>query len=313
MRGTFKTALVAAVVSAFVAAGAAVATTQAFTLGATNRVNAPTSLTNLQSNGTTVNPVDAPLLTLDNRSTTANATPLSLLAAPNHAPFKVNTGVKVTNLNADRLDGFDSTYFLPKTGTAANSDQLGGHSSGFFLATAGTAANAAKLGGQPPSYYLPATGKAADSDTLDGLDSTSFAPKAQEAWHEVGTAGEPSFGTHCVPDDNGCSSQQAWANYGAGYNTVAFYRDSFGRVYLKGLITLMLTLPSECDSSLDYLFQLPAGYRPAATEIAATDHYDANPIGRIDIRNDGKVGICTTSPSSAGEWWTLDGISFRAA
>src|SRR5262245_27592574 len=120
MSGTFKAALVAAVVSAVVSAGAAVATTQAFTLGTTNRVNSPTSVTNLQSNGSTVNPVDAPLLTLDNRSTTANATPLSLLAAPGHAPFKVNTQAKVKDLNADQLDGRSSEYFLPKTGKAAD-------------------------------------------------------------------------------------------------------------------------------------------------------------------------------------------------
>src|SRR5215510_12562704 len=104
MKGSFKTALIAAVVSAFVAAGAAVATTQAFTLGTTNRVDAASRVINVQSNGTT-NPVDAPLLTLDNRSATANATPLSLVAAAGHAPFKVNTQVAVPNLNADYLDG----------------------------------------------------------------------------------------------------------------------------------------------------------------------------------------------------------------
>jgi len=119
MRASFKTALVAAVVSAFVAAGAAVATTQTFMLGINNRVDAPSSVTNLRSGGT-VNPVDAPLLTLENKSTTANATPLSLLAASNHAPLKINTGVKVTNLNADRLDGFDSTGFIQGTGAAVS-------------------------------------------------------------------------------------------------------------------------------------------------------------------------------------------------
>jgi len=106
----FRTALIAAVVSAFVAAGAAVATTQAFVLGTGNRVDAPTKVTNLRSDGT-ANPVDGALLSLENQSTTANATPLSLVAAANHAPFKVNTGVTVTNLDADLLDGFDSTAF----------------------------------------------------------------------------------------------------------------------------------------------------------------------------------------------------------
>ena len=113
MKGSFKTALIAAIVAAVVSTGAAVATTQTFILGTTDRVNAATKTTNLQGNGTTVNPVDAPLLTLENKSTTTNATPLSLLASANHSPFKVNTQTKVTNLNADQLDGRDSTYFLP--------------------------------------------------------------------------------------------------------------------------------------------------------------------------------------------------------
>jgi hypothetical protein len=126
MSSSFKTALIAAVVSAVVSAGAAVATTQAFVLGTNNRVNAPSSVTNVQDNGTTANPVNAPLLTLENKSTTANATALSLLAAPNHPALKVNTQTKVPNLNADQLDGKDSAYFLAKTGRAVDADNLDG-------------------------------------------------------------------------------------------------------------------------------------------------------------------------------------------
>jgi hypothetical protein len=121
MKGSFKTALIAAVVSAVVASGAAVATTQTFTLGTTNRVDASSNVTNVQANGTTVNPVDAPLLTLENKSTTGNATPLSLLAAANHPPLKVNTQTKIANLNADLVDGKHATAFLPSTGLTTTS------------------------------------------------------------------------------------------------------------------------------------------------------------------------------------------------
>jgi hypothetical protein len=114
-----------------VAAGAAVATTQTFTLGTDNRVDAATKVTDVSSDGT-VNPVDRALLSVENQSTTADATPLSLVAAPNHAPLKVNTGVKVTNLNADRLDGVDSSGFLPATGKAADSNLLDGLDSTAF-------------------------------------------------------------------------------------------------------------------------------------------------------------------------------------
>jgi hypothetical protein len=117
MKGSFKTALIAAIVAAFVAAGAAVATTQTFVLGTTNRVNAATKATNLQANGTTVNPVDAPLLTLENKSTTANATPLALNAGSGRPPMTVNSGARVTNLNADKLDGIDSGSFVQGRGS----------------------------------------------------------------------------------------------------------------------------------------------------------------------------------------------------
>jgi hypothetical protein len=117
MKGSFKTALIAATVSAFVAAGAAVATTQTFVLGTTNRVNAATKATNLQANGTTVNPVDAPLLTLENKSTTANATPLALNAGSGRPPMTVNSGARVTNLNAEKLDGIDSGSFVQGRGS----------------------------------------------------------------------------------------------------------------------------------------------------------------------------------------------------
>jgi len=116
MKGSFKTALIAAVVSAVVSAGAAVATTQTFVLGTNNRVNAPSDVTNVRDDGTTVNPIDAPLLTLENKSATANAAPLSLIASPSHPALKVNTQAKVANLNADQLDGKDSSAFLPSSG-----------------------------------------------------------------------------------------------------------------------------------------------------------------------------------------------------
>jgi hypothetical protein len=51
-------------------------------------------------------------LQLTNTSTGAGATGLGLSVASGHPPFTVNSGTKVTNLNADRLDGLDSSAFL---------------------------------------------------------------------------------------------------------------------------------------------------------------------------------------------------------
>ena len=48
-------------------------------------------------------------LQVNNTSTAASAVPLQLTAAAGHPPMKVNTVAKVTNFNADFVDGLDST------------------------------------------------------------------------------------------------------------------------------------------------------------------------------------------------------------
>jgi len=58
-----------------------------------------------------------------------------------------------SGLDADLLDGHDSTYFLSVTGKAADANLLDGLDS---------------------TYFLPVTGKAADANLLDGIDSTQF-------------------------------------------------------------------------------------------------------------------------------------------
>jgi hypothetical protein len=121
-------AFILALIALFVALGGAgmAATGGNFILG---QANSATSTTSLSA------PIGGKALQLSNTSTNAGATPLGLTAALGHAPFTVNTSTKVANLNADTLDGKDSTYFLPKTGKAANSDKLDGiDSTGFVRA-----------------------------------------------------------------------------------------------------------------------------------------------------------------------------------
>jgi hypothetical protein len=101
-------AMIVALLSLFLAlAGAGMAATGGnFILG---QANSATSTTSLSA------PIGGRALQVSNTSTSAGATPLGLTAAPGHAPFSVNTSTKVANLNADKLDGFDSAYFLPGT------------------------------------------------------------------------------------------------------------------------------------------------------------------------------------------------------
>ena len=56
-------------------------------------------------------------LQVTNNSTGAGATALGLNVASGHPPFAVNSGTKVANLNADKLDGLDSSGLVKGRGT----------------------------------------------------------------------------------------------------------------------------------------------------------------------------------------------------
>jgi hypothetical protein len=111
MKDSFKTALIAAVVSAFVAAGAAVATTKTFVLGTTNTVDAASTVT--AGSG-----LNTKILQFTNNSTGSSATALGLTTPSSRPPMIVSSDAKVTKLNADELDGIDSAGFMKGRGTA---------------------------------------------------------------------------------------------------------------------------------------------------------------------------------------------------
>ena len=106
-----------------------------------------------------------------------------------------------------------------------------------------------------------------------------------DGWREIGGSGEPSF-------ENG------WINYGGGFNTCAFRKDSQGFVHLKGMTK------SGTDDSV--IFTLPAGYRPAATELfASRSNLNA---GYLQVSTAGAV----QGAFGTVVWITLDGIVFKA-
>jgi len=89
-----------------------------FDLGKTNTVDAVSKL---------VGSVAGPSLQIDNNLTGAGATAIDLQVEPGKAPMKVNSGTRVTNLNADRLDGKDSGQFAAgSNGVATNADKVDG-------------------------------------------------------------------------------------------------------------------------------------------------------------------------------------------
>ena len=57
--------------------------------------------------------VNGPMLKLINKNTGTDDTALRLEVQPGEAPMSVNSSTKVDSLNADQLDGLDSSNFLP--------------------------------------------------------------------------------------------------------------------------------------------------------------------------------------------------------
>ncbi|MEI7744634.1 MAG: hypothetical protein WCK58_12910 [Chloroflexota bacterium] len=91
-----------------------------FNLGRTNTVNSGTTLKGAAA---------APLLALGNSGTGAA---LSLTTKAGVPPMKVSSSTKVANLNADKLDGIDSTAFMAST-AHPDAATLNGVSSAGFL------------------------------------------------------------------------------------------------------------------------------------------------------------------------------------
>jgi hypothetical protein len=93
-------------IALFIALGgtAYAATGGNFILGMPNSASSKTSLSA---------PISDKVLRLTNTSTAAGATALGLSVGSGRPPFTINSATKVASLNADKLDGKDSSAFLP--------------------------------------------------------------------------------------------------------------------------------------------------------------------------------------------------------
>jgi hypothetical protein len=90
-----------------------------------------------------------------------------------------------------------------------------------------------------------------------------------------------------------------WTNLGAGNNPAGYMIDSDGFVHLRGVIASGALAASA--------FALPVGYRPANAENLAVVSNSA--FGYLAITAAGAV----MPMNGSAVWFSLDGVSFRAA
>jgi hypothetical protein len=91
----------------------------------------------------------------------------------------------------------------------------------------------------------------------------------------------------------------SWTNFGGTNASAAYYKDPFGRVFLKGTV--------KSGTVNTAIFTLPVGYRPQEAEVFAV--YCNGAVGFITVNPDGTV---VQSGGGSNASLTLSGISFRA-
>jgi hypothetical protein len=107
-----------------------------------------------------------------------------------------------------------------------------------------------------------------------------------KSYKNIGGVGSPAFAN-------------SWANYGSGYVNAGYWKDPFGIVHLRGMIS--------SGTVGNSAFTMAPGYRPAENHIFGTISNGA--IGRVDVSTDGTVK--PVSPSS-NTWVSLSGITYKA-
>jgi hypothetical protein len=168
-----------------------------FNLGKTNTVNRLSQL---------VGSTDNAMLRVDNNDAGTGATALSLQVEPGHAPMRVNSGTAVTNLNADRVDGKDSTDLLPGGTLPRGSTIRGAYAIRFDPAAAGRQASESisfgyTLASEPTSLFVPS-----GSTPPAGCPGTASNPQADPGFlcvYENSNVGTTNT-VICNPVSNTC-------------------------------------------------------------------------------------------------------------
>ena len=132
-------------------------------------------------------------------------------------------------------------------------------------------------------------------------------PAPPEPYRIVGTDGQPGFA-----QDIGFPGYLWYHANDHNVNKVAFYKDAFGTVHLKGKAKCV---GNTCNSA-SLIFQLPGGYRPAQLQIfpvlSDKTGQGAGVATRMNVEPSGWVSRAPTPLDSQNGWISFDGITFRA-
>jgi hypothetical protein len=161
-----------------------------FILGNSNSAGAVSKLTSS---------IAGPALQLINQSTASGATALSLSVASGKPPLKVNSAAgKATNLDADKVDGLDSTRLAQArgdiNGNSANFRGILEHSEGASFLNTGFHTVVAHAPEGPPVDVLLSCPSQTGSGTLRIVNNATQFGDSQRVWVDDGSA-NPSFNT----------------------------------------------------------------------------------------------------------------------
>lgn len=96
--------------------------------------------------------------------------------------------------------------------------------------------------------------------------------------------------------------QNSWVNYGSGYDTVGYMKDSLGFVHVKGMIKSGVTTLGTL------LFTLPAGYRPSGHSYIVSGFNNGGTVAAFEIRSTGEFNLLNGNATYTG----MGHIVFRA-
>jgi len=147
------------------------------------------------------------------------------------------------------------------------------------------------------------TGTQVNASTLGTVPTAQTANTlaAPEAWHEVGTSGQPGF-------------LNSWANSTGVLHseTVAFYKDHEGVVHLRG---------AAISGTAEPIFDLPPGFRPASGTFIR-EPVACSGTGDCENTSSSIAVVGSSFPLPADEGWVvappgatevwLDGVTFHA-